>query len=315
MRILINRKPIDGPYDGVNLLGRALCELLPEYGFEVSHGPIAQHSHEIFHFFPDVIFLQDPRPGNTGIGLEHMLWYKENVNPNVRIVHRVNECDVRKGTTDVDDMLRKTSRFVDDTIFVSEWIKNYHVRHASCRVYGGGRHHVIYNGVDRIHFQCRKKIDNGKINLVSAHWSDNYLKGQDVTEWLDDFVSKNEDFTFTFIGRTKANLKHSRHVQPLFGQSLGDELSRYDVCINATRFDPGPNSVIEPVTCGIPTYVHCDGGGAVEFAGADHTFATLDELESLLLRKKFEANSIIFDTWQDMIKKYVCVLKHETSIE
>jgi hypothetical protein len=91
---------------------------------------------------------------------------------------------------------------------------------------------------------------------------------------------------------------------------LGEELGKYDICVNATRFDPGPNSVIEPICCGLPTYVHVDGGGAVEFAGNDHTFSSTDELQRILLNKNFVANDAVnFLPWQDVVKLYVDFIK------
>ena len=41
------------------------------------------------------------------------------------------------------------------------------------------------------------KINNKKVNIVTHHWSDNYLKGFDVYDKLDEFVKENNDFTFT----------------------------------------------------------------------------------------------------------------------
>lgn len=142
-----------------------------------------------------------------------------------------------------------------------------------------------------------------------SHWSDNALKGQDFAEWIDAFVAKrSEEFTFTYIGRTRASLKNSTVIGPLCATDLGAELAKYDVCINASRFDPGPNSVIEPIACGLPTYVHVDGGGGVEFAGKDHTFSSFDELETLLLSKQFKKNVNRFEPWEKTIESVVTFL-------
>jgi hypothetical protein len=136
------------------------------------------------------------------------------------------------------------------------------------------------------------------------------MKGQDYAEWLDSFVGKHSDeFTFTFVGRTQANFKHATLVRPLYGKQLGEEIGKYDVCINASRFDPGPNSVIEPISCGLPTYVHIDGGGGVEFAGSDHTFSSPEDLECILLKKQFVQNASMFLQWDQTIKSYVDFLE------
>lgn len=135
------------------------------------------------------------------------------------------------------------------------------------------------------------------------------MKGQDYVDWLDDFVGKNTDFTYTFIGRTQSKLKNSKHIPPLNENLLAQELGKYDVCINASRFDPGPNSVIESISCKVPTYVHSNGGGAVEFAGKDHVFSTYDELEQILLKKQFNMNDTKFTSWLECSNQFVELFK------
>ena len=191
MKILINRKPIDGPWGGGNLFVKAICNAAKK------------REHEIGFQFEDdldVIFIQDPRYSDLGISINEIAFYKQQ-NPGVKLIHRVNECDARKNTTDVDDLLRSTSSITDLTVFVSNWMKDYHLKKGwMCK-----NNAVIYNGVDKNHFKKREKIKNGKINIVAHHWSDNRMKGADVYEFLDSLVGKDEGFTFTYIGRTSSN--------------------------------------------------------------------------------------------------------------
>jgi glycosyltransferase involved in cell wall biosynthesis len=221
--------------------------------------------------------------------------------PDSKIVIRVNECDARKGTKGVDDAWINASRFVDGAIFVSDWLRDYFLERGwHCK-----NNVVIYNGVNKEIFKPSEKLNDGKIHIVSAHWSDNPLKGQDVTEWLDDFVGKHPEYAFTFVGRTKAKLTNGSVVGPLSGKKLGEELAKHHVCVNGSRFDPGPNSVIEPIACGLPTYVHKDGGGGVEFAGKSHVFNDVFSLEKLLLTNQFQQNLTSFDDWEIVVKRYV----------
>lgn len=220
-----------------------------------------------------------------------------------KIVLRVNDNDARKGTTYVDKELIELSKHVDLTIFVSNWQKNY-FREWHCV-----NNVVIINGVDKQIFKPNTRLNNGKINIVTAHWSNNRLKGSDYVEFLDDFVSKNSnDFTYTYIGRTDVNLKHSKHIKPLAAKELGEELGKYDVCINASRWDPGPNSVVEMISCDVPTYCHFDGGGGREFADEEHVFSTFEDVEKLLLLKKITQNSWIPNDWKTCISEYIRVL-------
>lgn len=222
-------------------------------------------------------------------------------NPKKRLVLRVNDCDARKNTSHVDRQLDSLSERVSETIFVSQWMKNYF---SDRKTWKCKNNRVVINGVDRSIFKPSNKLNNGKTNIVCAHWSDNHLKGADYIEMCDDFVRKNTDYTFTFIGRTRVKLHNSNHIPPLMAGELGLELAKYDVCINASRFDPGPNSVIESISCGVPTYVHVDGGGGREFAGEDHVFSSFEDVEKLLLKREFVKNTDVFMDWKTCITEF-----------
>jgi len=295
MKILINRKPVDGPWGGGNLFVRAFCESANKAGHEV-----------VFRFEDDldVIFVQDPRYSDLGISINEIAQYKQS-NPGVKLIHRVNECDARKNTDDMDSMLRQTSSVTDTTVFVSHWMKDYHLdKDWLCEDVA-----VVYNGVDREHFQKRDKIQNGKINIVAHHWSDNRMKGADVYEFLDALVAEDERFTFTYIGRTSSDLKHSNVMDPLSGLDLGKELSRYDVYVSGSRFDPGPNHILESLACEIPTIVHVDGGGAVEFAGCNFSFQNSEELIKLLASKPDISNVVMPSSWEESVGRYLALIE------
>ena len=268
MKVMINRKPVSGPWGGGNLFLKAFCNIFSENGHQV-----------VFSLDSDLdaIFIQDPRYGNTGVSIEEIKNYKIK-NPHVKVFHRVNECDARKNTTGMDNLLRSCSNVSTHTFFVSRWIRDYHLEKGwACQ-----SHSVAYNGVDMNHFKTRKKIDNNKTNIVTHHWSDNPMKGLDYYTFLDQFVGVNDKFTFTYIGNCKGNFQNSKIIPPLSGLDLGKELSKYDVYVSGTRFDPGPNHIIESVACGIPTFVYSDGGGAVEFSGERNTFKNKEELVTFL---------------------------------
>jgi len=300
MKIYVNRQPISGPWGG-------------GAGFINSFYSMLDNVHEIsvapsFSDVPDIMICVGIDNDGTGYSLEQLIRYKRSVltRKNPKIILRVNENDARKATTHIDKQLIFLSQFVDATVFVSNWLQSYFCDKGwQCK-----NNCVIINGVDTNVFKPGTKFNNEKINLLSSHWSDNALKGQDYTEWLDAFVGRHpNEYSFTFVGRTKAVLKNSVHIHPLSCHPLGDELGKYDVCINASRFDPGPNSVIEPISCGLPTYVHSDGGGGVEFAGSDHTFSSYDDLEKLLLTKKFEQNKTKFSKWEECVNNYVSFIE------
>ncbi len=291
LKILINRKPVVGPWGGGNLFVKAFCEVLKNQGANVVHNI----QNDI-----DIIFMQDPRPGDTGISINEILLYKES-NPRTKIIHRVNECDSRKGTNGLDDLLQKCSAHTDFTVFVSGWMRDYHIsRGWFCK-----NSEVIYNGVNLDHFKSREKLNNGKINIVTHHWSNNRMKGFDVYEAIDRFVEDNQEFTFTYIGRELGTFKSTSIIEPKFGIELGKELSKYDVYISGSLFDPGPNHILESLACEIPTYVLDKGGGAVEFAGESHSVSSVANIIELLKNKSFSKNTSIAPySWNSCISRY-----------
>jgi glycosyltransferase involved in cell wall biosynthesis len=284
MKILMNRKPVDGPWGGGNLFVKAFYE----HGKRFGHQIVSEFSDDI-----DLIFVQDPRYSELGISINEVLKYK-NWKPNTKIVHRVNECDARKNTNDIDHLLRECSKFTDKTIFVSNWMREYH----TTRGWLCGDTSVVINGVDHNIFKPGEKIQNKKVNIVAHHWSNNFMKGFDVYQKIDEFVGDNQDFTFTYIGRQNGTFKNTKIVEPLFGAELGNELGRYDLYISASRHDPGPNHILESLACKIPTYVHKDGGGCVEFAGEDMCFSDFDDLLKIIKSKKYNNNSFATHSWE-----------------
>ena len=227
-KILINRKPVEGPWGGGNNFVKAIHKYAPKYGFT----PVHQFDESI-----DLIFMIDPRYDEMGISINEIAKYKQ-WRPQTKVVYRINECDQRKGlVNDIDPVINAASGITDLCVFISNWIMDYHTKNDwKCH-----RNHVVYSGTNKEHFCPRQKFNNGKINLVTHHWSDNPLKGQDIYQMLDSWLPMNSDFTFTYIGRTKAQFKNTAIIPPTFGLDLGEKLSSYDVYISASRHDPGPN--------------------------------------------------------------------------
>lgn len=300
MKAYINRRPVAGPWGGGNLFVKAFLDHAEETaGVELVRGSKA---------VPDVVLLaglewQGPEAISAEQAIMHRLY-----SPKTRIVLRVNDNDARKGTRGVDEAWVKVSAHVDSTVFVSKWLQD----HFNAKGWACSDQHVIVNGVDRDVFALQPKPNDGRLNIVAHHWSDNPLKGADVYEQIDRLVGESPDrYSFTFIGRTKSRFEHSRVVGPLYGCELGKELGRHDVYVSASRFDPGPNHVLEALACGLPTYVHRDGGGCCEFAGGSHVYEDWDQLRSILVSKGIAPNlsSVRLDTWQACVGEYNRVLE------
>lgn len=297
MKIFINRSPVQGPWGGGNNFVRAFFDHIPSLGHQVYNSLVRDL---------DVIFIQDPRPDSqVGISINECIAYKRAF-PKTKIVQRINECDARKNTNDIDNLLRECSRFIDKTVFVSGWMKEYHQKK--------GWHcddvQVLINGVDSF-FSPGERINNGKINIVTHHWSDNYLKGFDVYDYIDDLAGKREDITFTYIGRERGTFKNTNVIAPLFGRALGEELRKYDIYISGSRNDPGPNHILESIACGIPTYSHVEGGGSCEFTGISHVFSRLEDIDVIVSQKNLEKNDFQVKSWYDCM----CELNENTLLK
>ena len=290
-KIFFNVAPVEGPWGGGNLILLAFREYVKLHNdfdivFSLSDSP-------------DIVFIMNLTSTDYGCDINGIINYIESF-PETYVIHRVNECDARKKTNYVDEMISQFSHWADLTFFVSNWMKEYHIE----RGWAGNRSCVVYNGVNNDHFKPSNKIQNGKINIVTHHWSDNTMKGFDVYDEIDGLVGDN--ITFTYIGRERGTFKNTRVVSPLYGKELGQELGRYDLYVSGSRFDPGPNHILESLSCGIPTYVHKDGGGAVEFAGPENVYSEVSELIHKLLGNKntFNNDIITLDSWESIVSKY-----------
>ena len=74
----------------------------------------------------DIIVLMDPRYNSSSSTFNHfdIEKYLKKINKNAIVVHRVNECDERKGTKYVNKNLIDANKFADHTVFISSWLKN-----------------------------------------------------------------------------------------------------------------------------------------------------------------------------------------------
>lgn len=301
MQVYLNRRVHQGPWGGGNLFVKAFHELVK------NHSNVENLFNTDGRINPEVMLLAGLENDGQDISVEQAITYKMYVKPECQLVLRVNENDARKGTHHMDDILVKISEHIDGTVFVSHWLQDYFMERGwACK-----NNIVIHNGVDGEVFKPQPKLNNGKLNIVAHHWSDNRMKGADIYEAIDRFVGNRSDqFAFTYIGRHQCDFKHTNVVRPLHGKALGEELGKHDIYVSASLHDPGPNHILEALACGLPTLVDRRGGGCVEFAGDDHTFRDWNELEACLLGHGYGPNtSFIPPTWPECVQKYIGFLE------
>lgn len=310
MKVLINREMVQGPWGGGNNFVRAFREHVPKHGHQVV---------DRLEDAPNVVLLMGPGADGMGIDSEAVFRHRQR-DPGCRVIARMNDCDARKGTTGVDRALWEIVQRADVAVFVSKWLQDHLTEswtrlpdpyaYAAWTTYGVVmRSYVVHNGVDVQLFRTRTVEERNRTKVVAHHWSDNPLKGRDVYEALDSIPFGVE---FTYIGRHQCNFKnpYTRVVPPLFGDELANELANHDVYVSGSRFDPGPNHIAESIACGLPTYVHKDGGGCVEFAGADHVYNDIDHLRRIIAGGDFKPNAAItFSDWDVCIGRYVEIIE------
>lgn len=260
--VAVNFRPVSGPWGGASVFLQQLELTLKRCGIKVIYklkGKI------------DVIFIIDPRENlqRTAFGLNDIEQYK-NAHPEVLIIHRINECDQRKNTDFLDEMLKRTNKIADYTVFISSWLQRYFVD----KWFDSSKPHcVIYNGADTFHFHpvgssTYKGI--APFRLVTHHWSDNPMKGFPVYKQVDEMIAGGEleGFELWVIGRWPKDIrwKSARTFPPASGKELADLLRKCHLYITASLWEPCGMHHVEGAQCGLPLVCHSDGGGIVEAA-------------------------------------------------
>src|SRR5713226_6756494 len=154
--------PLEQPWGGGNWWLSQIVARLRESGHDVGFN--LDHP-------ADCIVVVDPRVGgNVGFGADEIEAYRKR-HPQARCLHRINECDLRKGTNEIDALLAQANRVADHTIFISDWLRDYHAE----RWFDLSQpHSVVLNGADPTVFHPRGSAElapGGTMRLVTHHWS------------------------------------------------------------------------------------------------------------------------------------------------
>lgn len=282
MKVAIGYRIQTGPWGGGNQFARSLAEALQHRGdavrFDLADDDI------------DIIVLTDPRARSTSVsfGAGAVLRYLLLNSPRALVVHRINECDERKGTRSMNRMLRQANYCADHTVFIASWLKELDV---------WGRHTpstVILNGADQRVFNrtpYARWDGHGPLRLVTHHWGGNRMKGFDVYEVLDRMLGEDEwqnRIEFTYIGNLPAGFSfaNARYLPPMQGEALARELASHHVYVTASVNEPAGMHHIEGAMCGLPLIYrrsgalpeYCEGFG-IGFDGANFVAALRRILE------------------------------------
>jgi len=213
----------------------------------------------------DVIFIMDPRKLTLNkVTLDMVIKYKKK-HPNIVVIHRVNDCDLPRNHVDVlDPLILKSLKDVTNVpVFVSNFTKEYFTSKGF-----SGQSFVILNGCNTKHFYPKKDyVQNKKIKIMTHHWSNNFNKGFEFYNALDEFVGKHPKYEFIYVGRQWADgyvPKNSKIIGPFYGNELGDILRSADIYVTGAHYENCPFHVVEALSTGLPMLYYSKLGGGLE---------------------------------------------------
>lgn len=307
MKVFINRKIRRTPWGGGIHFVSGFCDYLASNGHSYTNS---------FDNDVDVILMIDPRPDDGFGDINSLINYKshlKSIGKKVKVVHRVNDSDVPRGTNFLVRLnIESNAAVADQTVFISEWLKDHYVERGFSR-----DNVVIRNGSNNDFFYPTKIVNDDKIKIVTHHWSDNYNKGFDAYVELDKLIKHEQNMEFTYIGRYWSGHKpvNTRVISPLYGKELGDELRKHNVYVTAARWEACGMHHIEAAACGLPIAYHKDGGGIVEmcknygvqFDTASDVIAAIKET---FIRRKELVSCIDYDSLNNnsVYQKYVSIM-------
>jgi len=275
-KIMLNRPIKREAWGGGSHFITCFSEYLSKNGYDV-----------VFSLEPniDVIFMFDPRPSVGGDCANSIYQYKQS-NTNTKIIQRINDTDIARP---LDrpwrvSMLLQSNVIADHTIFISNWVKNHYIE----KGFNSQKSNtVIINGCNSEWYfpENERDLNKENIKLITHHWSDNFMKGFDIYNFLDDYVKNRDDLSFTYMGRYNKDYqpKNTKLIDPTYGAEIGDIIRSHDIYITAARWEACGMHHIEAARCGLPVLYHRDGGGVPEVCKAHGVeFSTKSDFKQAL---------------------------------
>ncbi len=310
MKISLGSKIVDGPWGGGNLFLINLRDYLIKKGHEVVY--------DLGHRDIDIILLTDPRRKNYSTSTfnhQDIKKYKKYVNRNVIVVQRINECDERKGTNNVNKLYFEASSIADHVIFVSDWLRSIYV---NLGIEVSKTSTILSGSNSKIFFPEGRslKTTGEKFKIVTHHWSSNFLKGYEIYKKLDNLLDDkkwNDLFEFSYIGNISPNFdfKNTNIIKPLSGKKLAYELKKNHIYLTASKNEPSGNHHIEASQCGLPV-LYLKSGGIPEYC-KNFGLGFYEDFEEKLLEisSRYEYFSIKMESYphnsEKMSDQYLCI--------
>ena len=258
MKVSIGSRIVLGPWGGGNLFAINLSNYLKEKGHEVRYDLVDRDI--------DLILLTDPRSrreSSSTFNHYDIEQYKKFVNPGVKVVQRINECDERKNTKNINSFYLDASKVADHVVFVSTWLQsiytNIGLSPEKSSVILAGANSEIFNKLNQ------KLWSSSELKIVTHHWSSHENKGFDVYQEINELISEERwknKIEFTYIGNmnNKFKLNNTKLISPLAGDELAVELKKNHLYVTGSINEPSGNHHIEAAQCGLPILFRNSGG-------------------------------------------------------
>lgn len=280
MKIAIGSNIQTGAFGGGNQFAVSLSRFLLQKGVDIVY--------DLKDDNIDLILLTEPRKylrisafDNVDI-LKYLLKKRDTL-----VVHRINECDERKGTRGINKFLIHANLYTDHTIFIGTWLANLYIKNR----FPHKNYSVILNGADSKIFnrERRKKWERGfPIKIVTHHWAGNWFKGFDVYCFLDNLLEKPNwkgKIEFTYIGNLPKNIKfkNAKIVPACYGEELASRIKENHIYLTASLNEPAGMHHIEGALCGLPLLYRNSGSFSEYCSGFGVSFNGVDDFEASLL--------------------------------
>ena len=247
MKISIGTKIKNTTWGGGNNFAKNLSNFLREKGIDVFF--------DLKEKDIDLIVLTDPRKNSISSSFDDLDIIKYQMENNkTLVIHRINECDERKDTTNVNNQLLKANQVADHTVYISKWLKNLFLNHG----FNSSETSVILNGADKKIFSFSDNVwSEGKIKIVTHHWSNHPNKGAKIYKRMDNLLNKsewNKKAEFYYVGNPPKNTKflNTKLIKPLSGKELSNFLASCHIYLTGSMNEPGGNHQNEGANVGLP---------------------------------------------------------------
>jgi hypothetical protein len=323
--ITFNQKPVTGSWGGGNQWLKGQIQYLKRHGYQVTFK--LGRKTDCVVIVNSKGLLNESRKGRKNhhitFGLREVRNFKAE-RPCVPLIHRINDTDIHRESSDIDEIFRRVNEECEFTVFISDWIYRYYRQRWWT---GESPFWIINNSADSTIFNTHGTARwDGKerFKIITHHWSDNPRKGFDVYERLDSLIYSGEveNIEFNVVGNYPKNIKWraAKITPPLYGPTLANELKASHAYITGSRYEASGMHWIEGVQCGLPILYRRDGG-AVADLGKHYGICIEDDLVVATnaitknykdLMSRVMSNSLDFTA---TCESYTEVIKHAMSAQ